>query len=299
MKGTLYSINQFYDPAVIDTLNQHYNQLNDSWNYGINLIYTEPLSRKTLLEFTYNFNQIHSASDKKTFDADASGKYTVPNLPLTNDFDNLYSYNRQGVGFRNQQKKFSFEIGALLEEAALNNKFSYLTVDSFLNQHFVNLLPHGNFQLDFSKFQHLRIFYNSFTRQPSVTQLQPVADNSDPLNIRLGNPNLQQEYYHAVRINYSSFDPFRHTGFFVMLNYTGVHNKIVNDDEIADAGIRITKPVNLTGLFNANADATWTFPLRKIKTSVNINSLVAYDHNASLVNDEVNSVLDKAPVLAK
>jgi hypothetical protein len=288
-KGNLYSVNHFYNPVFVDTLNQHNNQSGNSWNYGINLIYTEPLSRKSLLEFTYNFNQIHSVSDKKTFDADVSGKYTVPNLPLTNNFDNLYSYNRPGISFRNQQNKFSFELGAMLEEAALNNKFRYLAADSFLNQHFLNLLPHGNLQVDFNKFRHLRVFYSSFTRQPSVTQLQPVADNADPLNIKLGNPDLQQEYYHAVRMNYSAFDPFRHTGFFVMLSYNGIHNKIVNDDEIGNAGVRVTKPVNLTGLFNTNADATWTFPIRKIKTTVNVNSTVAYDHNASLVNGARNN----------
>ena len=86
-----------------------------------------------------------------------------------------------------------------------------------------------------------------------------MPDNSDPLNIRLGNPALIEEYYHSLRLNYIAFDPFRRTSFFAVLNYNGIHDRIVNDDTIDSSGVRRSRPVNLDGLFRLNGHLTWEF----------------------------------------
>ncbi|MBS1597176.1 MAG: outer membrane beta-barrel protein [Bacteroidetes bacterium] len=287
--GSLYSINNYYQPVNIDTLNQVNNQNGKSNNYGVNLVYTEPLSKKTLIEFNYNFVHNDAQSDKKTFDADASGKFNIPNEQLTNDFNNSYTYNRQGLHLRNQQKDYSLSFGATMEETNFKNDFKYLSSDSLLKQSFFNILPDAELQYNFNKYKHVRLFYNTFTRQPSTTQLQPVPDNSDPLNVKIGNPNLEQEYHHVLRMNYVTFDPFQHTSFFAMINLLATHNKIVNDDRINSDGQRLSIPVNLNGLYTVNGSLSWGFPVRKIKSNLNLNSNVSYDHNANLVNNVRNN----------
>jgi hypothetical protein len=69
-----------------------------------------------------------------------------------------------------------------------------------------------------------------------------------------------------------------------MLSYRAIHNKIVNNDKIDSSGLRISQPINLNGLYNINGNLSWGFPLRKIKSNLNLNSNIGYDHNASLVN---------------
>ena len=296
--GNLYSVNRYYTPGTpgspgtrtsSDTLNQLYDLPSNGNNYGANLVYTEPLSKKSLLEFHYDFFQTHSQTDRKTFDADGSGKYTLPDAALTNDFKNTYTTHKEGVQFRNQQGSFNFAVGATLQEAFSENRFHYLAVDSALHQSFLNFLPNANLQYSFNRYQNLRMLYNTFTNQPSITQLAPVADNSDPLNIRLGNPDLKQEYYHSIRANYIAFDPFRHTSFFSMLNFNAIQHRIVNDDMLDSVRVRRTRPVNLEGLYNLNGNIGWGLPLRRLKSNLNLNSRVAYDHNASLVNGARNT----------
>ncbi|MES1160139.1 MAG: outer membrane beta-barrel protein, partial [Bacteroidota bacterium] len=287
--GSLYSINQYYQPqpgqpVVIDTLNQVYNQPANGNDYEVTLAYTEPLSKKSLLEFNYDFSQSHSLSDKNTFDADGAGKFTVPNAQLTNEFKNTYTSHREGIQFRNQQNKFNFTVGAALQQAISGNRFSYLTKDSALQQSFTNILPNANLQYSFNKYRDLRLFYTTYTNQPGITQLAPVPDNADPLNIRLGNPGLKQEYYHSLRLNYAAFDPFRRTSFFAMMNFNDIHHKIVNDDVFDSAGVRTTRPVNLDGTYTLNSLLSRGFPLRALKSNLNLNSSIRYDHNASLVN---------------
>ena len=137
--GSLYSVNKYYQPAggfMTDTLNQVYDQPGNGNGYGVNLAYTEPMSKKTMLEFTYNFYQSHSNSDKKGFDADGSGKFSLPDTLLTNDFKNTYTYHREGTQFRNQQGKFNFTAGVSLQQAWSANRFSYLASDSSLASFF-------------------------------------------------------------------------------------------------------------------------------------------------------------------
>ncbi|HMH20598.1 MAG TPA: outer membrane beta-barrel family protein, partial [Puia sp.] len=290
--GSLYSVNKYYQtggPVSTDTLNQRYDLPTNGNSYGVNLAYTEPLSKRSLLELSYNFYQGHLHSDKRTFDADGNGKFNLPDTLSTNDFKNTYTYHREGIQFRNQQGKLNFTGGATLQQASSANNYSYLTKEGALHRSFVNVLPSANFQYSISRYSNIRMFYTTYTNQPGITQLQPVADNSDPLNIKLGNPALKQEYYHSLRLNYIAFDPFRRTSFFAMLNYTGIHDRIVNDDSVDAVGVRVSRPVNMGGLYRANGNLSWSFPVRAIKSTLNLNGNIQYDHNANLVNGVRNN----------
>jgi hypothetical protein len=288
--GKLYSVNHFYQAgSSSDTLNQLYDQSNHGNNYGAVVNYTEPLSKRTLLEANYSFYQSHSETGKQTFDADLTGKYSLPNEQQTNDLRNTFTYHREGLALRHQWTGFNFAIGASLQQASSVNAFGYIHKDSLLRQTFYNVLPNALLQYDINKYRNLRMQYITYTNQPSLSQLQPVPDNSDPLNIKAGNPGLQQEYYHTLRMNYISFDPFRRTSFLAMLNYNGIRHRIVNDDELDSMGVRTSRPVNLDGLYQLNGFVSWDLPIRGIYTMMNLKSDLSYDHNGSLVNGARNN----------
>jgi len=293
--GGLNSLNNYYQAGGIlqrsDTINQQNKQESNTNSYGAVLSYTEPLSKKALLEFNYNFNTSHNTSAKTTFDADKlNGKYSVLNELLSNKFSNDYTYHRPGVNWRYQQAKYSFAMGAAVQQASLQSDFHSMGKDSALHRSFVNFLPNANLQYKISQYQNLRFFYNSFTRQPSVTQLQPLADNTDPLNIKIGNPDLKQEYYHRLQANYISFDPYRHTSFFAALSAGLTNNKIVNADQLGTQGQRITQPVNVNGLYNIGITTSWGFPLRKLKSRLNLNSALSQNYNAGFINSQKNNI---------
>ena len=94
-----------------------------------------------------------------------------------------------------------------------------------INRSFSNLLPNARLQYNINKFRSFRFSYNTFTRQPAATQLNPIIDNTDPLNIRMGNADLAQEYNHRLQINYMAFDPYRRTSFFSMINFVARENR--------------------------------------------------------------------------
>ncbi|MEP6746739.1 MAG: TonB-dependent receptor [Bacteroidota bacterium] len=294
--GSLLSQNNYYLPdgslQQSDTLNQVYNQRNNSKSFGTFLSYTEPLSKKSLLEFSYNVNTTHSLSDKNTFDLDkASGKYNILNGSLTNKFSSNYYYYRPGINWRYQQEnKFNFAIGAAVQRSLLKSDFREMGLDSGIDRSFVNFLPNANLQYNINSFKNFRLLYNTYTRQPSVTQLQPLADNTDPLNIKIGNPDLKQEYNHRLQADYISFDPYRHTSFFAALNASVTGNKIVDADQLNAQGQRITQPVNANGAYNIDVNTSWGFPIKMIKSKLNLNSSVSQSRNISFINTQKNNI---------
>ncbi len=294
--GGLQSVNNYYQPGgglqQSDTINQVNQQVNGSNTYAAVLSYTEPLSKKSLLEFNYNFSTAHSTSNRVTYDFDKlSGKHSALNTALSNNFLNDYRYHRPGVNWRYQQKKYNFAIGLAAQQASLQSHFHIMAKDSAIDRSFLNLLPRANLQYNINQYKNIRAVYNTFTRQPSVTQLQPLTDNTDPLNIKIGNPDLKQEYYHRLQAEYISFDPYRHTSFFAGLSAGITGNKIVNADQLGAQGQRITQPVNVNGSYTISANSSWGFPLRKIKSKLNLNSAVSNSRNIGFVNAQKNNIL--------
>lgn len=293
--GGLQSVNSYYQPGggllQSDSIDQVNNQRNSSKTFGAVLSYTEPLSKKSLLEFNYNFNAAHSISDRATYDFDkTSGKHNALNTALSNNFRNGYRYHRPGLNLRYQQKKYNFAIGLAAQQAALESQFHIVAKDSAIERAFLNLLPRANLQYNINQYKNIRAMYSTFTRQPSVSQLQPLTDNTDPLNIKIGNPDLRQEYYHRLQATYISFDPYRHTSFFAGLSAGITGNKIVNADQLGVQGQRITQPVNVNGSYYINANSSWGFPLRKIKSKLNLNSSVSNSRNIGFVNTRKNNI---------
>ena len=269
-QGNLQSHNNFYSAAAqlqqTDTIDQINSQASNAKTYGIVLSYTEPLSRKSLLEFNYNVNTTLNVARKVTFDFDGlAARYSRLNDLLSNEFRSNYTFHRPALNWRYQQKKVSVAFGLGAEYASLDSRFHLLSKDTSFNRPFTNLLPLTNLQYNISQYQHLRFQYKTATRAPSVAQLQPIPDNSDPLNIKIGNPALKQEYNHRFQANYLSFDPYRHTSFFGSLNAGITNHEIVNADQVGSQGRRITQPVNVNGSFNLTLNSAWGFPLKHFK----------------------------------
>ncbi|MBC7903775.1 MAG: outer membrane beta-barrel protein, partial [Gemmatimonadaceae bacterium] len=293
--GRLSSENAFYNPDGSlkrgDTLNQINNQDADSKNYSAVLSFTEALSKISLLELNYNVASTLSESARNTFDYDKStGKHSVINDALTTKFSNEYTYHRPGLNWRLQGKKVTLAIGSSMQFAKLKSDFNLLSLDSSLQRSFTNFLPNANMQYSINRYKNLRFFYNAMTRQPSVSQLQPIDDNTDPLNIRRGNPDLQQEYTHRLNANYSSFDPFQKTSFFASLNASLTNDRIVNADFLSAQGERITQPVNANGVYTVSGNASWGFAVKKLKSTVNLNTSASAGRNLAFINSQKNNI---------
>ena len=280
--GSIGSITNYYDtnglPLRKDSINQKNNNSADVKGYNARAVYTEPLFKKSLMEFSVGKSNSENASSKTTYDYNRNnGKFDLVNNRLTNDFENTYGYTTAGLRLRKQTKSYNYAIGANWQQAELNGRIINLK-DSVIGKSFTNILPNARFQYSFSRYKNITLTYNTNTNQPSITQLQPVPDNSNPLYIRLGNPDLKQEFIQSLRLNASFVNPFKNRNIFAFFTLQKTQNKIVNYDRINSLGVDSVMPVNVDGVYNMNANVSFGFPVRFLKGTMDISSVLNTYH---------------------
>jgi Outer membrane protein beta-barrel family len=296
--GNQYSVNDFYFPtglpAGTDTINQRNETSAGLSGYTARAVYTEPVFKKAILEFSAAKSSTHSNSDRTTYDYNyGSGKFDQINPLLSNDFENRYGYTNTGIRFRKQFKKFNWAAGAAWQLAELEGQNSGSGKDTLISKQFWNILPNARVQYNFNRFSNIMLNYNAQTIQPTVTQLQPVPDISNPLQIIYGNPDLKQEYVHLLQTSLFFVNPIKNRNFFAFMLFRQVNNKIVNYDIINQLGIKTTRPVNVNGVYSINGDINWGIPLSFMKrSSLNIGLGIMHAKNKQFINTEENRIND-------
>lgn len=295
--GKTISSNQFFrpdgNPFFNFSQNQQYTQNTKTRNNVVSTSYTEPFGNNKLLEINYAYTNNFSRSEKETFNYNAgNGKYDNPNLLQTNEFKNLFVAHRAGLNFRVQEKKYNYQLGVGLQQSLLENHTYQAATgkDSLIKQNFTNLFPTANFNFTPSRSKNLRFSYNGRTNQPSVTQLQNVPDVTDTLNVRIGNPNLKQEFTHSVNLGYNTFNLATFRFVAANVNISTTSNRIVNS--ITTRGpVQTTTYANVNGYLRGFSFFTLGLPFKNPKlkgSNVSVTNTMLYLRDISLINTREN-----------
>ena len=191
------------DPAIV---NQRFDQVSNSTSLSGRLVYTEPIVKNLFLEANYSYSWNRNSSGKTTYNSasnlfdengmlvyNAAGETIDANY--SNDILNLSQNHRAGMNLSYQLKKFRAQLGMSVNPTITHNETNGETYDSKV----VNWSPNAMLFYTPNDNVNLRMFYFGRSSQPSTSQLMPVPDNSDPLNISLGNPYLQPYFNHSIR----------------------------------------------------------------------------------------------------
>ena len=294
-EGKNNSVIDFYNSGSLtnkDTLNQQYKTASDLRGYTARSVYTEPIWKRSLIELSAGGSTTKSTSQRKTWDFNnASGKYDALNSLLSNDYENTYGYGSGGLRIRTQRKKFNYSVGLSLQKATLEGKIISGIKDSVIKQGFTNLLPNARFQYNFTRFKNFSLNYSATTNQPTISQLQPVPDLTNPLYIREGNPDLAQEYSHNVQANLHLVSPYKNKNLFAFLSFQATSNKIVNYDSVnLQTGVRKSRPVNVDGVYNINNNLSYSMPVRFLKGTVEIANNTGFQKNRQFINGFMNDI---------
>ena len=287
----LNAVNDFYDTDTgtsnlirRDSTVQTDDRVNDRNTYGTSLTYTEPIAKRTFLEFTYSYRKTNNDADRKV-DTIRNGEHYF-NSTLSNVFNNDFIYHRGGINLRYTKKEINFSTGIQYQESLLRGLNVTKNTETKPNP-FRNFLPTARFSYEFTSSQRIGLDYDTDVREPSIDQLQPISDNSDPLNIYQGNPALNPEYNHRLRLRYNNFNQANMHSFFSNINFNYTLDKIVNEQVVTRNFVRITRPVNVKDAFSTNGFVGYNFPINpKLRFSFNDNT--SFNRGISLVNQAEN-----------
>ncbi len=280
--------NNFSLPIITNIrIRQQSVQENHSLGYQVGVSYTEPVSRKRSLEFNYNYSSANSATGRRVFDFNESiNTYSNVNTNLTNTFDNDNNSHRLGTNLITQKLKYNYSLGFAVQTVSLDNH--NVTTNINYKRDFFNIFPSAQFRYNFGKNRRLILNYNGRTNQPSSTQLQPVVDNSNPLSVTTGNPNLDREVINTLRANYSSYNMTTFRSIFGFMTVSNTANKIVTNTTIQPSGRQITEYTNTNGIYNLAAFGGMGIPLVGNSFTLNLTTNVLWNRNKSFINNNEN-----------
>lgn len=182
-RNTFYGQSGKQDSLQTSILNQHTTQLTHSLNKEWNLIYTERISAQTTLGFHIQLATNHGTSERSVMDANPrTGAYDQPNALLSSQYQSNLMTNRVGTSWQVRQPGYSYTLGLDLQQTNLNAATQ--TGGPLLDRHYLNVLPSLIIQPKLAPNHYLQVQYQNQIRAPSVGQLQPVANVTNPLFIQ-------------------------------------------------------------------------------------------------------------------
>lgn len=284
------ALNRFYRADTLfnqRNIRQRAVQDNSNLVFRGSVSYTEPLSRKYNLELNYQVSNTNNLTDRQVFDFDEVGSdYIIPNPQLTNNFDNKFFSQRFGVNLVTTKLKYVYTLGFAAQLATQNNQD--ITRNTTFRREFINFFPTAQLRYNFGRNRRLRIEYQGSTNQPTNTQLQPVPDNSNPLNITIGNPDLKQEVINTIRANYVGFNAEKFRSFFAFFNVSNTINKIANTTTITPFGAQINSYQNTNGVWNAVGFLGAGLPLKGNSLVLSLATNGLWNRNISFINNAQN-----------
>ncbi len=268
-----------------DTIDQKKNNDNSSIsNYGI-LSYTEPLSDNWKLQFEYLFENGFNKQDKKTFNK-GDGSYSESVSSLSNIFDNSRIQHRL-TAIGSFEKNFHTVIGGIgLRNIAIEN-INYIS-NKVINQNFNNLLPRLSYQYKPSMSKRMGIYYTTSSSQPSINDLQPVVDNSNPNRTQEGNPDLQPNYVHNLNGNFNTWQALSGRYIWSGFNASITNNAFANSTTYDNFGRTVSKTVNVDGNLFGNVYLGAGIPFLSRKLEIEPNANASYNRYTNFINTEKN-----------
>lgn len=272
-----------------EIINQRYDQNSKSYSVNARAVYTEPLGNNFFMELNYSYSWNRSTSFKNTYDSasdgingghliyDPSGE--TFNSNYSNSISNTYQNHSAGMNFMYQKEKVRAQVGASFNPTITDNETNGEKYESTV----YNWAPQVMFSYDFNDNTNVRMFYFGRSSQPSTSQLMPVADNSDPLNVSFGNPYLEPYFNHNIR------GMFRYTNKETFTTVNGrvgggfVQNGITNALWYGSDGVQYSMPLNGPVSGNADVRVSVNSPIAKSKFSIFTMTYFKYSNSLSYV----------------
>ncbi|MEN9349682.1 MAG: hypothetical protein RL372_660 [Bacteroidota bacterium] len=227
---------------------------------SVNSVYTEPLGKNSFLIFNYKIGLAGNNSERTTYDAKA-GQQQIKVDSLSNHFKFNTVNNSGNISYRYTVKKVNFNIGTGIG-AASYSLFDYAT-NANRTVNFTNFIPSATFNFTPKQQKKFVLSYIGTTQNPTLLQIQPIIDNTDPLNITVGNANLKQSFTNRFSFNYNSFKVMKSKYVQLSGSFSNTDNAIATSSRIDAFGKSINQYVNVDGNYNYGVGFYYDFELFK------------------------------------
>lgn len=295
-----YDYASFGQQTAFDTTSQRSDLESGGWSLEATATYTEPVGENGQLQLRHRAAFSRDESDKRTWELPMLAGMAETLDPLqSNEFSTDYLTQNASLGYRYENGDINGMVGLGYQWATLQNEQVYPS-ESSIDRNYGDLIPFAMMRYKFTQGKDLRVFYRARTSPPSVTRLQDVLDNSNPLLLSIGNPALEQENMQFVGMRYSAANLQSGSYFFLFAMGSYTLDAIGNSTIVAGAdtavfggipllrGTQITQPENFDGSYSLRSFMTYGKSVGFLKSNVNLNLSGTFSRTPSRINGEIN-----------
>jgi hypothetical protein len=274
------------DIVTYDELVQLQTQDNLTTSESQRIALTQPLddARRKVLEVYAERRSVSEEQVQSVFDV--SGGTQVFDPALSSNLDQGYDYLNGGFRLSRNTESTFLTIGAEYQRSSLDGRV--LDRDQRIERDFDFFLPSAVFRWEIEEGWTLEGNYRASAREPDARELQPFVDNTDPLNIYVGNPGLDPEFRHSISLNQRYFDQFtfRNIGAFARFTYTTDAIQLARSTD--SRGVQTVTPLNTDDGWSLNTGIDFSTPLRSIGAEIELGYDLAWSRQQQLLNLEDN-----------
>lgn len=294
--------------------NRYYRTPSNNANIAGQITYNEPIADRTYIQVSYRYQYSYNKNDRRAFVYDSEAyhdlneslernRYDIPailrfmeetNYMLRDtirlsQYSEYRNYNQAIYAqFRRVRESYNFSVGvdAFPQHTVLNYKYMGKEYPEITRSVF-NMAPRANLRWNFDKHTNIRLRYQGRTAQPSMTNLLDITDDSNPLYISKGNPNLKPSFSHSVNFNFNMYKPEPQLGAWVWSNFNTTQNNISNKTTYdPETGVRTTMPMNINGNWNCGFGGGMNTGIGKKKLfNAGANIGIGHSHNVGFFNN--------------
>ncbi|MFY0642978.1 MAG: TonB-dependent receptor [Bacteroidia bacterium] len=281
-------------------INQQADLSKDGFDLVGSIMYSEPIGDQGMnMFYTYDITNSQNNSDQLT--EDLLGSESVLDSTLSNRYNNDWTTHMVGAGIRKFNKSFGFVLRFKYQISSLINEQS-LPEEVNVNRQFNNIMPFALIRTRGDNGGSAFLMYRTYVSAPSASQLQLTVDNSNPLLLSTGNASLKQQFTHYLRLRYKNSDKTKSKVFFAGIranfkeNYIGNQSLIALSDTVlsgidVQSGAQLSSPLNLAGYYSISSMVNFGFPVKALKSNLNIDLSNTASNIPSMINNELNNTL--------
>jgi hypothetical protein len=249
--------------------------------------FTEPITKKLRFEAKYSLQYSTGNNIKDAFDNDGTD-YNLPNTFFSSNFENTSSNQRLGGRFIFATTKHEVVTGAEWNSLLINS-FDVLNNNS-ISKPINNLLPYFKYKISFSRSKQLTFQFQTISNNPSITQLQPLPDNRNLNNIRIGNIDLTNQLTRTGSINYFTYKATTGSHTHASASYSFIENGFSQIIDYDSLGRALNKTVNVSGNERANVNFGTSIPFLKQVLKFNPSLFYNYSKLNTIINESTNQI---------
>lgn len=271
-------------PSGNQDLDQKKQSESDVQNFSAQITYTEPLSKSVSLQLSYRLSSNKGSNDQVTYNySDDSKRYEEKVDSLSNNFRQNIIQSVPTITFNISTKKLKWNVGSGF--GFTNFDLKDVTFEKEYIRNYTNFYPRSIASYTYKPNHSIQFRYTGYTNQPSVDQLQPLRNNTDYFNQRIGNPDLKPSFSHTFNAWHQAYNFLKNFWTYQSVYAQFTQNAFATSNTVnLDSGKTISQTVNVNGNHYIGFNAGISHKIKKLKIDVDWSPAFVSSRYAQIIN---------------